>query len=1040
MTATRKPKPAVPAVPSNAMVLFLAGFCREHPLDEKVFVCPSFIVGRQIGEALAREAGSWINLRFATPWTLAGEVLERSAEAGTGKPMTSTAELALTDRLFRELHAAGELGYLGRAGATPGLVHALHRAVRDMRLAGLKSADIRPKDFQVEQKGSEIRLLLDRYERALEADRLLDAAALLDRAARASSRAPRPPAWTLCPADVRLSRLERDLVRASGGDRLVLVPGDPVFGLERPRHCWPSRPRSGAAGAARLSWLFSPRDAPAAKSDDGIEIFRALGPGNECREILRRLYADSVPLDRAEVLTPPGSAHSTVFHLLSARTGLPVTFGEGIAVSFTAPGRLFFGLLDWLRNDFSSDLLGRLLENDDLVLPAGASGTPLAARTACRHLRSALIGWGRDRYADRLRAFRESKGSDLELADAKRVGEADEVCEARRSRILAEIAEIEELSAAVGGLLSVIPVPDTAGAFDVKALCGAIAGIIRDHGRADSEIDRKARETLLDRLAEILAESRFPALPLSEALELVRAAGSSLRIGASPPLPGRLHVSGLASGGYSGRPVTFVVGLDEATFPGRGLQDPVLLDEERAALSDSLPTAADALRANLFGLAAALASVRGKVVLSYPSFDPVEGRESFPSSVVLQSLRLKRGDPDLDYAALEREIPEAAGYFPGGPEKIFDEADWWLDRLAGREPSPEGARSVAANFPDLAAGLAAAAARAGETLTEFEGIVDIGPLRDAVDPVAGGKAVMSASRLESLARCPFAYFLRYVLRVEPPEEVAFDRSRWLDPLQRGSLVHEILCEFMTRVKERGETVASDRHGQLMDEVAAGHLARMKEEVPPPSEGICESERKDILESLRIFMNAEERLEEKGEPFAFEMEIDEQKMELGGKRSFRLRGFIDRVDRLGQNTYRVLDYKTGSPRDYEDLVEFGKGRMIQHALYAVALEKILAGRPSGGAPRVTRSGYLFPSRRGEGLDRIIKDFDRDRLRRLLNDLLRLIEKGFFIAGPEAKCTYCDYAPVCGTGRPGECRRKREGSPEIFDAYDKLDEYK
>ena len=70
-------------------------------------------------------------------------------------------------------------------------------------------------------------------------------------------------------------------------------------------------------------------------------------------------------------------------------------------------------------------------------------------------------------------------------------------------------------------------------------------------------------------------------------------------------------------------------------------------------------------------------------------------------------------------------------------------------------------------------------------------------------PWPDAKAVMSATRLELLAKCPFGYFLRHVLKVQPPEEVAFDRSRWLDPLQRGSLVHEILCDFMTEVAERG---------------------------------------------------------------------------------------------------------------------------------------------------------------------------------------------------------------------------------------------
>ena len=1015
----------------GALIRFLAAFCREHPLDEKMLVVPAFIVGRQIGEALARRAGSWVNLRFVTPSILAAEVLERSGGAGESRPLSSSSELALTDRLVRTLVSEGKLGYLGRAGASPGLVHALYRAVRDLRLNGRTSTDIRPERFLVADKGRELALLLERYEHALAEDGLCDRPAVLGRAAREAAKTAPWAAWTLALQDVRLSRLEADLVRAVGGDRLVLVPGDPVFGLERPRHFWPAEEVENGLEAGPLSWLFAPGRAPAADPEGGLDIFRALGPANECREILRRLYDDGTPFDQVEVLTPPGSAHATVFHLLSTRTGLPVTFGDGVPVSFTSPGRLFFGLADWLAGDFSSDLLGRLVERGDLILPAGRTGPP-ASRTACRNLRAALIGWGRDRYLPRLRALREGRQEDLAARGAEDAG-------GRRAAGQAALAEIDELAAAMGRLLDLIPKAGAGGAYDFQALCGAFARVLREHGRAETDLDRKAREALLVRLAEILAESRFPPLALHEALGLIRAAGTSLRVGASPPLPARLHIASFSSGGYSGRPVTFVAGLDEAAFPGRGLQDPVLLDEERRAVSDSLPTAADDLRSNLFGLAAKLASLRGRVVFSYPSFDVVEGRESFPSSVVLQAFRLRRGDPGLDYAALERGLPEAAGYLPGRTERAFDDLEWWLDRLAAADPRPDGPRTIAANFAGLASGLAAAAARDGDKLTAYEGLVDIGPLRADVDPLAG-KAVMSATRLELLARCPFAYFLRHVLKVEPPEEAAFDRSRWLDPLQRGSLVHEILCEFMAEVERAGDTVSSARHGEAMARIAAGLVARTRERVPPPSEAVFESERRDLLETLEIFLAAEEKREDKGRPFAFEKEIRREEIGLGGGRSFRLNGFIDRVDELGRDLYRIIDYKTGSPAPYEDLVEFGRGRTLQPALYAVCLEQVLARERPGTAPRVAASGYLFPSRRGEGHEIMLRSFDRDRLRRLLSDLLGLIGKGIFIAGPEAKCEFCDYSGVCASGGSDRAGRKREANPDIFEAYDRLDEYK
>lgn len=1029
--------------PANATIRFLAAFCRDHPLDEKIFVVPSFIVGRQVGQALAREAGSWANLRFVTLAALAQEVLERAGERAAGRPMTASARLALVDRTFRELLAEGALEYFGRAGASPGLTRTLSRAIRDLRLDGLSSAGLKPERFLVARKGEEIALLLGRYERAMVERGLLDEAGLMALAGCAAAAAARSPrALHLSLADAPLRKVEADFLRAAAGNGLVLVPGEPVFGLSRPRHCWPP-PERRVGGPAqesnRLSWLFAPGEAPAGAPGEAPAIFRALGTANECREILRRIYAGRVRFDDVEVLPPPGSPHETIFHLLSVRTGLPVTFGRGIPVSFTSPGRLFFGLADWLAEDLSVDRLGRLLAGGDLVLPRRAAGRSLPARTACRLLRAAKIGWGRERYLERLRAFITGRQAELERAAGAESEETGDAPAERRARLLAEVEDIHEVSSAVERLLAILPEAGEDGRYDLRDLCAGFARVLETCGRAVSDADGQAREALLGRLAEIRDEGPAQALPLKEALDLLREAAGSVRVGASAPRPGHLHVADCLSGGWSGRPVTFAAGLDEASFPGRGLQDPVLLDEERAALSPSLPTAADGLSAELFRLASALASVRGKVTLSYPSFDIAEGRASFPSSVVLQAHRLGHGDAGLDYSALDRDLPEAAGFVPDALEKVFDEVDWWLARLAPSGPSPEGAASVAANFAELASGLAAASARAGDRLTEYEGIVDLGPVRDRVDPVAGRKAVMSATRLELLARCPFGYFLRHILGVERPEEVEFDRSRWLDPLQRGRLIHAIFCEFMTEVSRKKERVEAARHEPVLAEIAVRLIDREAQTIPPPSAAVFESERGDILESMRVFLAAEERRGPEVEPLEFEKEFSAEEFDLGGGRSFLLRGFIDRLDRTGPASYRVLDYKTGSYAPYENLVEFGRGRVVQHALYAVVVEGLLGHGRAGPKARVTESGYFFPTRRGEGREIMVRGFDRDRLRRLLNDLLRLLERGYFIAGTEAKCRFCDFAPVC-EGAPEGTKRKKQANPEVFEAYDRLDEYK
>src|SRR5262249_20688345 len=85
--------------------------------------------------------------------------------------------------------------------------------------------------------------------------------------------------------------------------------------------------------------------------------------------------------------------------------------------------------------------------------------------------------------------------------------------------------------------------------------------------------------------------------------------------------------------------------------------------------------------------------------------------------------------------------------------------------------------------------------------------------------------------------------------------------------------------------------------------------------------------------------------------------------VGRGRSFKLRGAIDRVDEGSDGTFQVWDYKTGAAWSVREGVGPRGGRQIQPALYAIAAETLLAraGRPG----RVSRSGYFFPGRKGEG---------------------------------------------------------------------------
>ena len=175
------------------------------------------------------------------------------------------------------------------------------------------------------------------------------------------------------------------------------------------------------------------------------------------------------------------------------------------------------------------------------------------------------------------------------------------------------------------------------------------------------------------------------------------------------------------------------------------------------------------------------------------------------------------------------------------------------------------------------------------------------------------QVVLSCSRLEYLATCTYAFFIRHVLGIEPLEEMEKDPSRWLDPLQRGELLHAVFRRFMEELKAKGESPSMETHLGFLEAIAQEEVERWKAEVPPGSELAFDREVTDIKQALQIFLRDEVERCTHIEPCFFELSFgtgydkkngkatDEPlEIEVRGRRSFRLRGRIDRIDQCGDH--------------------------------------------------------------------------------------------------------------------------------------------
>ncbi len=1018
----------------------LARICEGHRFTEKLLFTPSYATGLQMCEYLARTGTCWINLRVTTPAGYAGQMLSGSFAVAGKRLLEQHETLLIIETLYRTDRTLREgLRYFGEVEAMPGIIKCLGRSISEMRMAGLTSRTLNPEAFLTLEKGEELLRLLKSYETFQVANKLVDRPALLKDALDKAQEWPALPkdSLVMTVSDVPFTFLEREFIRKVGGDGLLVLDHSIPLRIGVPRRFFsPSASEKGCAPTPErdidlLPWLFSPQDAAAAKIDGSVALFHALGESNEVREVFRRILGGKMWLDDVEILISASKPYiSTIFELAQSLE-VPVTFASGIPIAYTRPGRALMLYLDWQAEDFHDTYLRSLLAEGllDLKKPGIEGNRPLASRVA-RLLLEAAICWGRDRYPRRLQALMENYRLKAQAASE----EGEDGLAGWYKKREAQTAWVSRL---VMEILDTVPQPEPDGTVTTSEVFLGAKVFLEKFCRTASDLDALANT----RLAEVLDSlGQAPALvePAKEVVERLKRMLEEISVGASRPRPGHIHVTHYKGGGVSGRGHTFVLGLDQNRFPGAALQDPVILDKERLSLSKDLALSSDLIEECIYLMAKALGSLRGRVTLSYSCRDLKEDREVFPSSLMLGVYRLATRDRRGNYQDLLRFLGEPVGFIPRGESCPLTDWEWWLSQ---RQVVNFGKASVYENYPHLKGGDRAEEQRILEHLTEYDGWV---PTFAGIEDTLQGEVVISASRLEGLAKCPFAFFLQHELGIEPIEETERELGQWLSPPQRGELLHEVFYRFMEALKAKGEKPSRASHQDLLERLALEEVARFQEEIPPASDFAYQREVKEIKQACLIFLTDEEARSGEVEPQFFELSFglkgeakcaasteEPVKIRLPRSGGFKLRGRIDRVDRVGDHEYEVWDYKTGSSFGYKDESYINRGRLLQHALYAEVAEFLLRQAVDPKA-RVVRAGYFFPSAKGEGL-RVHKDpVAKETLFEALEDLFELLRKGVFPSSYDNDpCGICDYSKICGG--PGvtitRLQEKIENDPKL-----------
>jgi ATP-dependent helicase/nuclease subunit B len=482
----------------------------------------------------------------------------------------------------------------------------------------------------------------------------------------------------------------------------------------------------------------------------------------------------------------------------------------------------------------------------------------------------------------------------------------------------------------------------------------------------------------------------------------------------------------------------FLVGLNEAVFPSRVTHSPLISEPRRRRWNSKgleLDIREDLLAREMLLFYLVCTRAETSLTISFLDSD-ANGMPKGVSAFLTALLDLVPNPDDIDTEVIP--LGTWAGSATDSTMSRRDAIRQTISTVLADE-TPASAGILAWTMGHLPRSLrwAARGTYANECRwhrpgSAYDGILSDSALTAGLAEQYPRHAVFSAGQLECFHRCPWQYFARYLLGLEPTSQPAYT----MDALHRGLYIHHVLFDFMTHLVARHGAwteLTDEGLDELLDAASAQAARRLAHHVPPTHEALRHVELAQLHHRIRQYLLTQRALHI-CRPVHFEWgfgmgqttpDDDWDPTSDSHIAAFvtpigpvRLRGRVDRIDEIDTPdgpTHAIVDYKTGRKPKIDDIAD---GHDMQLLLYTdIVAQRFDRPCIGGGYHRIAGTCDVtefatqpISASRAVGPDAF--EAAMDNLRNVVaHDITQLAAGWFPLASPNECPSWCSYRRIC-----------------------------